>query len=257
MNTENNSRICKLYLQFDESNIEHAQARKITEACIRSNDYNPALGSFIKLAEKGDRAFQHNTGVLMQCISDVRDYDGAVQWYRAAVKQNFAPAKERLAVMYEFGEGGLPVDNSAAVALYRESADQGNMHSIYNLGMILSQGSNCVPQNLKRAEHLLLTAATSGHALMKLNLGIVYLKYFGEADKAAFWFNLAVTQDPYVALDLGELYLHGEANIAADMTRAEYWLAIAVAYGYESEVNMILGDQAPKMTTFTTPGHLH
>ena len=68
MNTENNSRICKLYLQFDESNIEHAQARKITEACIRSNNYNPALGSFIKLAEKGDRAFQHNTGVLMQCI---------------------------------------------------------------------------------------------------------------------------------------------------------------------------------------------
>lgn len=257
MNIENNVRICEHYLQFDDSNIEHAQAKKVAKASMRSNNYNPALSSFIKLAEQGDRAFQHNTGVLLQCISDVRDYNGALKWYRAAVNQNFAPAKERLAIMYEFGDGGLPVDTSAAVALYRESADQGNLHSIYNLGMILAQGSNCVPQDIYQAENLLLTAATAGHALMKLNLGIVYLKYFGEADKAAFWFNLAVTQDPYVALDLGELYLHGEYNINADMTRAQYWLAIAAAYGYESQVAMILGDQAPKMTTFVTPGRLH
>ena len=257
MNTANNTRVCELYLQFDDSNIEHAQARKVTEACMRNNHYSPALGAFLKLAEKGDRAFQHNTGVLLQCISEVRDYEAAANWYRAAVKQNFAPAKERLGVMYEFGDGGLPVDNSAAVALYRESADQGNLHSIYNLGMILSQGSNCVPQNLRRAEDLLLTAATAGHALMKVNLGIVYLKYFGEADKAAFWFKLAVTQDPYVAVDLGELYLHGEPNIAADMMHAQYWLTIAVAFGYEKEVQMRLGDYAPKVTTLAAPSHLH
>ena len=121
MNKANNARVCELYLEFDQTNVEHAEAQLIINDLLKSHNYPKVLDVFLELADKGDRIFQHNAGVLFQCIDEVRDYQSAFYWYKKSVVQDYAPAKERLGSMLEHGDGGLPVDLSAAVRLYRSS----------------------------------------------------------------------------------------------------------------------------------------
>lgn len=259
MNKANNARVCELYLEFDQSNIEHASAQMITKNLLKSHNYQEALNVFLDLADKGDRTFQHNAGVLYQCIDEVRDYQSALACYKKAVAQDFAPAKERLGSMYEFGDGGLPVDLSAAIKLYRESSDQGNLHSTYNLGMILATGSNCSEKNVALALPLLLEAAKKGHALMKFNLGVTYLEDCKNSQAANHWFKLAFEQDPFVAVDLGHFYLNRYNTQQSEKSSAlsHYWFATAVAYGYQDHVlDIFNGDQAV-LNSFKVQGHFH
>ena len=236
MNEANNARVCKLFLQFDESNIEHTNAKKLSDSYISSESYDQALGVFLKLANTGDRFFQHNAGVLMQCIESVRDYDSAFRWFRASVEQDYAPAKERLGCMYEFGDGSVPIDITTAMTLYSESAAQGNIHGIYNLGMLISEGGNNVPHNPDAGEQLLIQAAEQGHALMKLNLGLFYLGFPEHQDKASKWFNLAVQQDSIVAIDLGLWYLEVAEKHPHNLQLSHFWLGVAAALGHEKGV---------------------
>jgi len=244
VNKANNARVCKLYLQYDESNIEHTEAKKLTDSYINAQSYDQALGVFLKLANNGDRFFQHNAGVLLQCIESIRDYDSAYRWFSASAKQGYAPAKERLGCMYEFGDGSVPVDMPTAMTLYSESAAQGNIHGMYNLGMLISEGNSCIPRNLDAAEELLLQAAEKGHALMKLNLGLFYLGIAEQEDKASRWFNLAVEQDPVVAIDLGLWYLESSAVHPHYLKLSHFWLGVAVSFGHRDEVLEALGDNS-------------
>jgi TPR repeat protein len=258
VNEANNARVCKLFLQYDESNIEHTNAKKLTDCYISSKSYDQALGVFLKFANKGDRFFQHNAGVLMQCIESVRDYDSAYHWFSASVEQDYAPAKERLGCMYEFGDGAVPVDLKTAMSLYSESAAQGNIHGIYNLGMLISEGNSKVPQNLDAAEDLLIQAAEQGHALMKFNLGLFYLNTKGQEDKALNWFNLAVQQDSIVAIDLGLWYLETLDLHPNNLQLSHYWLGVAAALGHEQEVLSVLNSDDGDIThSLTHEGTLH
>lgn len=260
MNNENNARVCKLYLEFDDSNVEHARAQLMTQGFLKSHNYPKVLDVFLELADQGDRTFQHNAGVLLQCIDEVRDYQQAFSWYKKSVAQDFAPAKERLACMYEFGDGGMPVDLKAAIRLYSESAEQGNIHSAYNLGMILAKGSNCCERNLPLALSLLLTAADQGHALMKFNLGIIYLEDCDNAQAANQWFKLAFDQDSVVSVDLGHYYLERyKANKDKERSAAlsHYWFATALAYSHQDLVLDIFNGDHAVLTTFKFQGRFH
>lgn len=259
MNKANNARVCDLYLEYDIKNIEHAKAQLITKDLLKSHNYSDALEVFLELADQGDPAFQHNAGVLYQCIDEVRDYTSALLWYKKAVAQDFAPAKERLGSMYEFGDGGLPVDLSAAISLYRESADQGNLHSAYNLGMILATGSNCSTKNVPMALPLLLEAARQGHALMKFNLGIVYHTELKNEPMANHWFKQAFDQDSLVSIDLGNYYLdrYHRCHHSKDAALSQYWFAAAIACGYEKWVLDIFDGNREVLSVFKTSGRFH
>ncbi|RVU85362.1 sel1 repeat family protein [Leucothrix sargassi] len=245
VNEANNARVCKIFLQFDENNAEHANVKKLTDTYISTQSYEQALGLFLKLAKKGDRFFQHNAGVLLQCIESVRDYDSAYHWFRASVEQDYAPAKERLGCMYEFGDGNVKVDTRRALTLYSESASQGYIHSIYNIGMILSEGNDTVPRDPKAGKELLIQAAVEGHALMKLNLGLLYLADPKLKQEAPVWFERAVQQDSLVAIDLGLWFLESADAHPHNAQLSHYWFGVALALGHEQEVNLALsqGDE--------------
>lgn len=259
MNKANNARVCELYLEFDQNNIEHASAQEITKNLLKSHNYREALDVFLNLAKEGDRTFQHNAGVLYQCIDEVRDYQSALACYKKSAAQDFAPAKERLGSMYEFGDGGTPVDLSAAIKLYQESSDQGNLHSTYNLGMILATGNNCSEKNVALALPLLLEAAHRGHALMKINLGITYLEDCKNSQAANHWFKLAFEQDPFVSVDLGHYYLslYNARQSEMNSTLSHYWFSTAVTYGYQDYVLDILNGDQVAMSSFKVQGQLH
>ncbi|PWR00585.1 tetratricopeptide repeat protein [Leucothrix pacifica] len=260
MSNVNNARVCELYLEYDDSNIEHAKAQLDTKYFFANHHYHKVLDVFMELAEKGDRTFQHNVGVLYHCIEDVRDYQQAFNWYKKAVAQDFAPAKERLACMYEFGDGGMPVDLQAAVQLYKESSDQGNLHSTYNLGMILATGSNCVEKNLPLALSLLQTAAEKGHALMKFNLGIIYLEQCHNTVAANDCFKLAFEQEHIVSVDLGHYYLeryNGGIDCEHSSALSHYWFATAIAYGHQDQVLEIFNGDHSVLNAFQFKGRFH
>jgi len=248
VNEANDARVCKLFLQYDENNLEHTNAKKLTDSYISAQSYDQALGVFLKLANTGDRFFQHNAGVLLQCIESVRDYDSAYRWFRASAEQDYAPAKERLGCMYEFGDGSVKVNMREAVTLYSESAAQGYIHGIYNLGMLMSEGNENLPRNLDAGQQLLTQAAEQGHALMKLNLGLFYLSDPKQQHKASKWFNLAVQQDSVVAIDLGLWYLESANVHPHNMQLSHYWFGVAVALGHEQEVLVALSNDGEDIT---------
>jgi len=260
MNNENNARVCELYLSYDKSNVEHAGAQLESKIFLETHNYPKLLDVFMELADKGDRTFQHNVGVLFHCIDEVRDYQLAFSWYMKAVAQDFAPAKERLACMYEFGDGGLPVDLKAAIRLYKESSDQGNLHSTYNLGMILAKGSSCAEKNLPMALTLLQAAAEQGHALMKFNFGIIHLEECHNAPVANDWFKRAFEEDDVVSVDLGHYYL-GRYNLNIDKktssTLSHYWFATAIAYGHEKQVLEIFNGDRSILNAFQLQSRFH
>lgn len=260
MSNVNNARVCELYLVYDDSNVEHARAQLETKHLLKNHSYQKVLDVFLELADKGDRTFQHNVGVLFHCIDEVQDYQLAFSWYKKAVAQDFAPAKERLACMYEFGDGGLPVDLKAAIRLYKESSDQGNIHSTYNLGMILAKGSNCSEKNLPRALPLLLKAAHQGHALMKFNVGIVHLEECHNAIIANDWFKRAFEQDSVVSVDLGHYYLeryNREIDRERSSALSHYWFAMAIAYGHQDQVLEIFNGDRSILNAFQSQGRFH
>ena len=256
----NNARVCELYLEYDDSNVEHARAQLETKHFLKTHNYQKVLDVFLELADKGDRTFQHNVGVLFHCIDEVRDYQLAFSWYKKAVAQDFAPAKERLACMYEFGDGGLPVDLKAAIRLYKESSDKGNLHSTYSLGMILAKGSSCSEKNLPLALSLLLKAAHQGHALMKFNVGIIHLEDCNNAPAANDWFKLAYEQDNVVAVDLGHYYLE-RYNLGIEREKSSalshYWFASAIACGHQDQVLEIFNGDYSVLKAFQFQGRFH
>ena len=260
MRNENNARVCELYLEFDDTNVEHARAQLESKDFLKTHNYQQALDIFLELADQGDRTFQHNAGVLFQCIDEVRDYQLAFSWYQKSVAQDFAPAKERLACMYEFGDGGLPVDLKAAIRLYRESSNQGNIHSTYNLGMILATGSSCAEKNLPLALTLLLKAAAEGHALMKFNLGMIYFEECHNTPAANHWFKLAFEQESVVSVDLGHYYLE-RYNAGKDSERSSalihYWFAMAIAYGHQELVLDLFNGDHSVLNAFKFQGRFH
>ena len=64
--------------------------------------------------------------------------------------------------MHANGDGGLPVDMSAAIALYRAAAEQGDAEAQYNLGVSYGQGEG-VEENEELAVVWCAKAATQGH----------------------------------------------------------------------------------------------
>lgn len=122
-------------------------------------------------------------------------YDDAQKWLEISASQGFAPAQYRLGNMYEKGEG-IDRDLDKARELYLQSANNGNISAMHNLGVLL---------------------ASSGS--------------LGEMAKAASWFRQAAdfgVRDSQVNMAI--LHARGE-GLPRDLVESYKWFAIAAAQG--------------------------
>jgi len=124
-----------------------------------------------------------------------RDLRAAVTLYEKAAEQGFAPARYRLAVLYEKGLG-VARDLDKAMALYRQAAEQGNTRAMHNLA-VLSAETETGPADYATAITWFARAAEYGLRDSQYNCAILLARGLGaprDLLKAYAWFAIAAAQ---------------------------------------------------------------
>ena len=124
--------------------------------------YRTALYDFEKRANQGDRVAQFCLGYMSKNGKGMKvNYQTALDWYTKAVKQNYPPAMNNLAKMYDdgwFDSKGEKVnpDIDKAEELWKQAAEKGNPTAQTNLGfMYLSRAYLAEQLNYEKAKQLL------------------------------------------------------------------------------------------------------
>jgi len=102
--------------------IKMAQKARLTD---RSQ-----LGRLEKSADLGNKYAQSELGLIYQIE---RKYHEALELLEKSATKGVASAQYRLGYTYATGYGGLGIDKSKAIELYKKAAAQGNEFAIQNL----------------------------------------------------------------------------------------------------------------------------
>lgn len=150
---------------------------------------------YAKSAEQGDHLAQYNLALMYNAGRGVsKDPAKAAE----LLMHNMLPSAQFcLAGMYRRGvDGTLEPDDSRAVELYRNAAEQGHVRALCNLGFLYQNGKGA-PKDEAGAADCYAKAAAQGHVKAKSNLGFMYLHGLGvdrEEGKAADLFEQAAAE---------------------------------------------------------------
>jgi TPR repeat protein len=160
------------------------------------------------------------------------NYTEAVEWYRKAADQGFAPAQFNLGYCYAHGQG-VPQDFSEAPKWYRKAADQGFAPAQFNVGYCYANGRG-VPQDFSEAAKWYRKAADEGYARAQSALGYCYANGQGvpqDPSEAAKWDRKAADQGFAPAQSaLGYRYANGQ-GVPQDFSEAAKWYRKAADQG--------------------------
>ena len=139
------------------------------------------------------RKAEFNLGVMHAEGQGVtQDYSQALEWFRRAADQNFAPAQFQLGVLYYDGQG-VGQNYGRAADWFRRAARQNHVQAIFNLGIMYREGQG-VLANPAAAAHWYLLAAQQNFPPAQFRLGVMYGNGEGVAQdltQAYMWFSLA------------------------------------------------------------------
>lgn len=170
-------------------------------------------------------------------------YNAAVQGDAKALaqlkrlgEQGSAPAQLRLAVMYEFGQGGLAKDGVEALKWYRKAAAQGNARAQANLGIAYVTGRGGLAKDEIEAVKWFRKAADQGDDRGQTGLGYMYLYGRGGLPKdeaeAIRWYRKGAEQgNPAAQAHMGEAYETGRGGLVRDDAEAVRWYRKAADQG--------------------------
>jgi TPR repeat protein len=102
------------------------------------------------------QCYYHGTGTP-------KNWSAAYQWYSFAFDHGHIGAVHRIACFMRTGEGGVVVNTSRALELFKRAADAGHPDAQYDLGMLYYQGIG-VPQNLELAVDFMTIASRHGNS---------------------------------------------------------------------------------------------
>ena len=129
-------------------------------------------------------------------------------------------------------------DHETALRLFRPLADQGNVSSQYNLGIMFSQGKGAPKDDVEAAKWYRL-AADQGHVNAQTKLAFIYMTGLGvskDYTEAMKWYRLAADQgDGTAQFNLSLMYQTGQAVPKNDVL-AYMWATLAAKHGNQSAV---------------------
>jgi TPR repeat protein len=159
-------------IEFRDTLQTRMTPAQITEAQRLAREYKPedaytkALGELKILAEKGDASAQFKIGLIYyNGQGTVRDYVGALDWFKKAALLGHPLAQYNAGYMYEKGEG-TPQDFLEATKYYRQAAERGNQLAQFTLGYIYEKGQG-VAQDEVQALMWYSLASIQGEAKAK------------------------------------------------------------------------------------------
>jgi uncharacterized protein len=160
-------------------------------------------------------------------------YADAVAAFGEGMKAGDADSAYFLGRMLELGLG-VPPDVSAALRLYRQAADSGQVEALNRVALMHYRGEAGVRQDYAEAARLFGQAAEQGDANALYNVGKLYLEGKGvarDAARALDYYRRAAEKNHILALNtLGALYRDG-ATGDADRAMAREYFARSAAFG--------------------------
>jgi len=160
------------------------------------------------------------------------EVDAAIAGWRDAADQGLAMAQCNLGIMHKHGRGVAQSDEEA-VQWYRKAADQGHAGAQCNLGLMLDEGRG-VAQSDEEAVQWYRKAADQGNAEAQCNLGLMLDEGRGVArsnEEAVEWYSKAADQGHAGAqCNLGSMFLKGR-GVARSNEEAVEWYSKAADQG--------------------------
>jgi hypothetical protein len=168
-------------------------------------------------AAAGDVVAQFSLGALLYYGGD--DTAQAIDWFRKAAAQKYAPAEFQMGQLYDFGFG-VPQNDSEALAWYRKAAEHGSVAAQRAVGDFYQKGRG-VTADPAEAARWYRRGADGDDLRAQYQLGEMYFSGTGvtrDYASAYVWFSLAAGQTPLKDNREGLLELR---NIAAARMTAE------------------------------------
>ena len=167
-----------------------------TGARAQSDDeVERAFAAARRRANAGDVVAQFSLGSLLYYGS--KDTAQAVDWFRRAAAQAYAPAEFQMGLIYDFGFGVVQSD-SEALAWYRKAATHGSAPGQRTLADFYRKGRS-VPADPAEALRWYQRAAEADDIRAQYQLGDMYFNASGVArdySSAYVWFSIAASQAP-------------------------------------------------------------
>ena len=136
-----------------------------------------------RAAASGEASMAHDYAVALEAYGGEERLGEALDWYRRAAEQGFAPSVTSLGVLYLDGKG-VEADPGRALNLFRRAAEAGDGRAQNNLGLMYSRGTG-VERDYEAAVVWFERAAAQGLPQAMRNLSVLYENGFGvEVDEA-------------------------------------------------------------------------
>lgn len=196
-------------------------------------DYIKAVEWYRKAAEQGYAPAQNGLGYCYQYGQGVsQNYEKAIEWYIKAADQCYNKSLCNLGYCYKYGQG-VPKDYNKAAEWFAKAADQGYAPAQNALGYCYQYGQG-VMQDYKKAITWYTKAANQNHDKSQCNLGVCYYRGHGvlqDYNKAIEWYTKAAEQGYALAqYNLAVCYKNGQ-GVSKDITKAIEWYTEAAEQG--------------------------
>ena len=160
-----------------------------------ADDVEQALASARVSAAAGDVVAQFSLGSILYYGS--ADTAQAIDWFRKAALQQYAPAELQLAQLYDFGFG-VGQNDTEALAWYRKAADHGSAAAARAMGDFYRKG-RAVAADIAEAARWYRRAADGDDLRAQYELAQLYFSGNGvvrDYISAYVWFTVAAGQTP-------------------------------------------------------------
>ncbi|AQZ50953.1 Putative beta-lactamase HcpC precursor [Martelella mediterranea DSM 17316] len=136
-----------------------------------AGDHSAARGYFAEAFEDGNAEAGFLLARMLEgALGGAADEKAALALYRKTAEASFAPALNRMGLVYWRGEAGVARDPQAAAVFFEHAAVQGDANAAFNLGKLYLDGDG-VEKDRTRAATLFRVAAEGDHVLALNTLG--------------------------------------------------------------------------------------
>lgn len=219
--------------QAGDSRSKYVLGRLNFDGLLWEQDYAKALNWFRSAAQDGYAPAQHHLGTMYDLEFGLpRDPQKAAEWYRKAADQGFAQAQRGIGMLHHLGTG-VGLDLKKAAAWYEKAAAQGDAPAQNELCAMYLEGTG-VDKDFSKALPMCRKAAENGEMDSQFRLGVIYHQGYGtpvDPKAAALWYRRAAENNqPEAQANLGVLYLTG-LGLDKDEKAAAEWLGKAAEWG--------------------------
>ena len=160
-----------------------------------NQDVDRAVAAIRVAATAGDQVAQFSLGAML--YYGTPDTAQAIEWFRKAAAQQYAPAEFQLGQIYDFGFG-VGQDDREALVWYRKAAEHDSAAAQRSVGDFYQKGRGVVADAAEAARWY--TRGADGDDIRaQYQLGQMYLTGTGvmrDYASAYMWFSIAAGQAP-------------------------------------------------------------